>query len=139
MDIAEVAQQAGLKPSTLRYYEQQGLIEYAARHGLRRQYHKSVLQRLALIKLAKAAGFSLQEIAKQLASVDEGLNKQWLSDKADELDQQIAHLSKMRDWLRGAAGCSAETHWQCETFQRWLAQAQQPQFSLSSGDKGATS
>jgi DNA-binding transcriptional MerR regulator len=63
-----------------------------------------VLQRLALIAMGRAAGFSLGEIARMFAAdgrprIDRGL----LAAKADELDTTIRHLSSMRDGLRHAA------------------------------------
>ena len=57
IDIADVARRSGLTASTLRYYEAQGLIAAAGRHGLRRQYQPEVLQQLALITLGRTAGF----------------------------------------------------------------------------------
>ena len=63
MDISEVAKKAKVAPSTLRFYEEKGLIKSIGRQGLRRQYAKQVLDQLALIALGQAAGFSLNEIA----------------------------------------------------------------------------
>ena len=59
MYIAEVAQRSGIPASTLRFYEQKGLIAPIGRHGLRRLFDPNVLDRLALISLGRAAGFSL--------------------------------------------------------------------------------
>ena len=63
LDIGEVAQRSGLKPSTLRYYEEAGLIASVTRIGLRRQFPAEVLLQLKLIAMGKSAGFSLEEIA----------------------------------------------------------------------------
>ena len=68
MDIAEVARRAGVPASTLRYYEARGLIASIGRAGLRRVFDAGVLQRLALIALGRAAGFSLDEIAGMFAA-----------------------------------------------------------------------
>ena len=70
LDIAEVAQRSGVPASTLRFYEEKGLIASSGRRGLRRQFDAGVLDRLALIALGRAAGFSLDEIA--LMFVPEG-------------------------------------------------------------------
>ena len=43
MDIADVARRSGVPASTLRYYEQRGLIAPVGRHGLRRVFDASVL------------------------------------------------------------------------------------------------
>jgi DNA-binding transcriptional MerR regulator len=43
LDIAEVAHRAGVPASTLRFYEEKGLISSTGRRGLRRQYDPGVL------------------------------------------------------------------------------------------------
>lgn len=52
MDIAEVARRSGMAASTLRYYEDQGLIRSIGRKGLRPVFDVDILPRLALIALA---------------------------------------------------------------------------------------
>ena len=64
MDIAEVAKRSGVPASTLRFYEEKGLISSIGRQGLRRVFNDSILERLALIALGRAVGFSLDEIAQ---------------------------------------------------------------------------
>jgi len=59
LDIAEVAQRSAVPAATLRFYEEKGLIASTGRRGLRRLFDADVLQRLALIALGRAAGFSL--------------------------------------------------------------------------------
>jgi len=49
LDISEVAQQSGVPASTLRFYEEKGLIAPIGRRGLRRLFDPGVLERLALI------------------------------------------------------------------------------------------
>ena len=70
MDISEVAKLAGVPASTLRFYEDKGLITSIGRRGLRRLFSANVLERLALIALGRAAGFSLNEIASMLGLTD---------------------------------------------------------------------
>jgi len=62
MDIAEVAKRSGLRASTLRYYEEKGLVHSVAPPGERRRFAPGVLDQLALIALGQSAGFSLDEI-----------------------------------------------------------------------------
>ena len=114
-----MAQRSGVPASTLRFYEEKGLIASSGRRGLRRQFDAGVLDRLALIALGRAAGFSLDEIA--LMFVPEGqprIDRQMLADKAEELDRTIRKLSAMRDGLRHAAACPASSHMECPTFRR---------------------
>ncbi len=124
MDITEVAQRSGVPASTLRFYEEKGLIASIGRRGLRRLFDPRVLERLALIALGRAAGFSLDEIARMFAPDGRPrIDRQLLAAKADELDKTIRELSAMRDGLRHAAACSAPSHMECPTFRRLLRAA----------------
>ncbi|KYG03795.1 MerR family transcriptional regulator, partial [Sorangium cellulosum] len=111
LDIAEVARRSGVPASTLRYYEEKGLIASTGRRGLRRLFAPGVLERLALIALGQVAGFSLDEIAQMFAPDGRvRIQRERLTAKADELDQTIQRLVAMRDGLRHAAACSAPSH-----------------------------
>ncbi|BCL24488.1 helix-turn-helix domain-containing protein [Streptomyces tuirus] len=124
LDIAEVAHRAGVPASTLRFYEEKGLISSTGRRGMRRQYDPGVLERLALIALGRTAGFSLDEIAQMFAPDGRPrIDRDMLSAKADELDRTIRELGVLRDSLRHAAACPAPTHLECSTFRRLIAAA----------------
>jgi DNA-binding transcriptional MerR regulator len=124
LDIGEVAQRSGVPASTLRFYEEKGLIASTGRQGLRRQFDPAVLERLALIALGRAAGFTLDEIARMFAPDGKPrIDRQMLAAKADELDRTIRELTAMRDGLRHAAACRAPSHMECPTFRRILQAA----------------
>ena len=124
LDIAEVARRAGVPASTLRFYEEKGLIVSVGRRGLRRQYDPGVLDRLALIALGRTAGFSLDEIARMFAPDGQpSIDRRVLADKADELDAKIRELTVLRDSLRHAAACPAPSHMECPTFRHLLRAA----------------
>lgn len=125
LDIGAVARAAGLPVSTLRYYEERGLIASIGRHGLRRMFDTQVLDRLALIALGRAAGFSLDEIAAMYSTDGRRpqIDRQVLATKADELDLTIPRLTALRDSLRHAAACKAPSHMECPSFQRLLRAA----------------
>jgi DNA-binding transcriptional MerR regulator len=121
LDITEVARRAGVPASTLRFYEEKGLIASKGRRGLRRFYAADVLDRLAMIALGRAAGFSLDELTPMLVADDAPrIDRQQLLAKADELDRTIRQLSTMRDGLRHAAACPAPSHMECPVFLRIL-------------------
>ncbi|MER7896843.1 helix-turn-helix domain-containing protein [Streptomyces sp. NPDC096046] len=121
LDIAEVAHRTGVPASTLRFYEEKGLITSTGRRGLRRQYDPGVLERLALIALGRTAGFSLDEIAQMFAPDGQPrIDRRKLSAKADELDRRIRELGVLRDSLRHAAACPAPSHLECATFRRLI-------------------
>jgi DNA-binding transcriptional MerR regulator len=124
LDIAEVARQSGVAASTLRFYEEKALIASIGRRGLRRVFTDDVLERLALIALGRAAGFSLDEIARMFApDGPPQINREALMAKAEELDRTIRKLVAMRDGLRHAAVCPAQSHLECPTFRRYLRMA----------------
>jgi len=124
LDIGEVVQRSGVPASTLRFYEERGLIASIGRRGLRRQYDPGVLERLALIALGRAAGFSLDEMALMFAPDGRPcIDRQMLAVKAEELDRTIVRLRAMRDGLRHAAACPAPSHMECPRFRRILRAA----------------
>jgi len=120
MDIAEVAKASGLPASTLRFYEEKGLIQSSGRSGLRRLFSANVIERLTLIALGRSAGFLLDEIGEMFTPEGPDINRTLLLAKADELDRKIKELTSMRDGLRHAAACNAPNHFECPKFLRLL-------------------
>jgi len=124
LDINEVARPAGAPASTLRFYEEKGLITSIGWRGLRRLFDPGVLERLALIALGRTSGFSLDEIARMFAPDGRPrIDRRMLAAKAEELDQTIRELTAMRDGLRHAAACPAPSYMECPTFRRLLRAA----------------
>lgn len=124
LDIGEVVHRSGVPASTLRFYEEKGLLAPAGRRGLRRQFDERVLERLALIGLGRAAGLSLEDIGAMFAPDGAPrIDRQALLAKADELDRTIQQMTAMRDGLRHAAACPAPEHMSCPTFLRLLRAA----------------
>lgn len=124
MDIAEVSKKAGVPASTLRFYEEKGLIASTGRQGMRRRFAPGVLDQLALIALGQAAGFSLDEIGSMFSPAGRAsIDRKQLSAKADEIDATVRRLKAMSDGLRHAAACPARSHAECPTFQRLLKAA----------------
>ncbi len=124
MDITEVARRSGVPASTLRFYEEKRLIASVGRRGLRRVFNPKVLERLALIALGRAAGFSLDEIGRMFAPDGRPrIDRRLLAQKADDLDGTIRKLAAVRDGLRHAAACPAPSHLECPTFRRLMRAA----------------
>jgi len=122
--ISEVVKKSGVPASTLRFYEENGLIKSTGRQGLHRLFNDKVLDRLALIALGQSAGFSLDEIALMLGTdAKPNIDRQLLLNKADELNRSIKKLSAMRDGLKHAAACSAPSHMECPKFRRLMGLA----------------
>lgn len=62
LGIGEVARQAGINPSALRFYESIGLMPKPKRVNGRRRYHADTVQMLKVVQLAQDAGFTVAEI-----------------------------------------------------------------------------
>ncbi|AMJ59532.1 helix-turn-helix domain-containing protein [Bosea sp. PAMC 26642] len=140
LDIGEVAERSGVPASTLRYYEEIGLIGSLGRRGLRRQFDADVLLKLSLIGLGKAAGFSLVEIAGMFGENGRpDLPRAQFRIRADELQRQILDLGALRDMLRHIADCPAPTHLECPTFRGLLKAATRGTLVYDASRKGAGS
>jgi DNA-binding transcriptional MerR regulator len=118
ISITQVTQRSGLPASTLRYYEEIGLLRSTGRVGGRRQYDDSVLQRLALIQTGQLAGFTLAEIAALIASMEdsqaEGIDWQALvRRKLHEMDAQMRNIQDMKRLLEAIMDCEDEHLAEC--------------------------
>jgi len=120
MDIGKVSTVSRLPTSTLRFYEEKGLIESIGRHGLRRYYSPDVIDKLALISLGRNVGLSLDEIGEMLLPQGFQVDRDLLLSKADELDKKMAKMTAVRNGLRHAAACKAPSHMECPKFLRLL-------------------
>lgn len=124
MDITEVSRRAGVPASTLRFYEERGLIASVGRRGLHRQFDPRVLEQLALIALGRAAGFSLGEVARMFSPDGKiHIDRRGLAAKADELNGKIQTLTRLRDALRRASVCPAPSYMECPKFRHYLKAA----------------
>jgi DNA-binding transcriptional MerR regulator len=122
LDIADVSARSGLAASALRFYEREGLIQSAARSGLRRQYAPDVLRRLAAISLARLSAFSIAEI--RLLFATDGRPEEWkplAASKLEEIGSQIERLEFLRINLQHALACTSPNIWSCRYFQHALA------------------
>ncbi len=110
LTIGEIAHQAGLRPSTLRYYESIGLLPAQPRVNGRRQYTPDILQLLAVIRLARQAGFSVAEVRTLLHGFPSNTSpaERWqglASHKLAEVSQLIANAQRMQDLLKTLLQC----------------------------------
>jgi DNA-binding transcriptional MerR regulator len=110
LKIAEVARRSGFTATTLRYYEDIGLVMPSKRTPAGyRLYDESAVERLAFIARAKQLGCSLDEIAELVsaweggscAPVQEHL-RVLLESKVEEAQGQIAELLALTAQLQEA-------------------------------------
>ena len=121
IDIGEVAKFSGLAVSTIRYYEEKGLIRSIGRSGLRMLFAFPILEQLEFIALGRHAGFSLDEIATMFSTEGQlQIDRKLLLAKAEQVEKSIKQMIAVRDGLHHVAHCSAPRHLECPKFQRLL-------------------
>ena len=119
LSVGEVATRAGVAVSTLHFYERKGLIRSLRSAGNQRRYPRSILRRVAVIKVAQSTGIPLVEIAEALSRLpeDRPLTKEdWrkLSERWQKgLDARIARLTALRDQLTSCIGCGCLSTTDC--------------------------
>jgi MerR family redox-sensitive transcriptional activator SoxR len=118
VSIGELADKARVRASALRYWEQRGLLPGAHREGGRRVWPATTIRRVALIKMAQRAGFTLAEIT-QLVTSDSSPSaaRQWremAARKLPELDRHIAQTQRLRQAVADCLECG------CMNFDRCL-------------------
>jgi len=111
LSVGEVAARSGVAVSTLHFYETKGLIRSMRSRGNQRRYPRSVLRRIAVIKIAQRTGIPLADIQEALSTLPddrqllasdwERLSENW---KAD-LNERITKLTALRDQLTSCIGC----------------------------------
>src|SRR5437879_11319658 len=107
MFISELAQKAGLTSHTIRFYEEEGLLD--TRHVRRgennyRYYSEEAIERLMLIKQAQATGFTIAELKELAEAYDVGsltTHQQvvFLRRKVDAIGKKIAELERLQTSL----------------------------------------
>lgn len=118
--IGEVAERAGIAPSAIRYYESEGLIPRPGRRSGQRIYDETVVSRLALIDLAKSAGFTVAEIKLLLRGFSRRTppGDRWralAASKLEELDRRIQEATRMKEVLLAVTACECPTLADCTT------------------------
>lgn len=101
MTIGELAAQSGMPASTIRYWERIGVLPKPIRISGQRRYAPDAVQRLAMLRLAQACGFRLEEMRHLLHGFPAGMRppRRWQElarRKRQELDEQIVRLKAMR-------------------------------------------
>ena len=127
--IGELARRTGVATSALRYYERIGLLPPAERVGQRRHYPPSVAERVALIRLYRDVGFTLEEIGRMLAATTQG-RRGWgdlAERKIAELDARIADAQRAKTLIEHALECRHRDLLTCPNFRSALeAQLEAP-------------
>ena len=112
--IGEVARRAGVRPSALRYYERIGVLPPPGRENGRRRYDEEVLRevldRLAIVRVAQQAGFTIAEIRTLLDGFSEDIppSERWrvlAREKLPEVEALIGRAQGMKSLLERGLEC----------------------------------
>ena len=109
MRIGELADQAGLTPKTIRYYESIGVMTEPGRHSNGyRDYDDDALDRLRFIRDSQAAGLTLAEVGEILGMKAAGEStcghtRSLLARHVADVDAQIERLLATRAELTAMA------------------------------------
>jgi MerR family transcriptional regulator, copper efflux regulator len=105
LPIDEVARRFGIKASTIRYYEERGLLEPVSRHSGRRWYGPDELRRLAIIRYWQEAGLMrLDQIADILAGPNATNHwEQLIDQQLRALQERIERMETARSFLEHVA------------------------------------
>ncbi len=119
LSVGELAARSGVAVSALHFYEAKGLIASLRTAGNQRRYPRSVLRRVAVIKVAQRMGVPLSEIAQALQALPASrtptaadwrrMSAQW----RDGLQERIRLLTQLRDQLDGCIGCGCLSLKEC--------------------------
>jgi DNA-binding transcriptional MerR regulator len=121
LPIGAVATLSGKAASSIRYYEEIGLLKEPERISGRRRYSPAVLRTLAVIETAQRAGLSLDEIRLLLqATPTDRATTESLREVAEQklpaLREAIERAEIVRGWLEDAARCCCPTLDECPLF-----------------------
>lgn len=113
MLISELAATAGVKVSTIRFYERRGILDSPGRTaGGYRAYDQADVDRVRYLRRGQELGFTLVELSMlgSLSGAGEPLSGEVAmlgAAKLAEIDQRIADLGRVRSALAGllAAQC----------------------------------
>ncbi|TIM94721.1 MAG: MerR family transcriptional regulator, partial [Mesorhizobium sp.] len=108
MNIGTAAEQSGLPPKTIRYYEDIGLLRPDRADNGYRDYSMADVHRLRFLQRSRSLGFSVEE-CRQLLSLYRDKERESADVKAiaeaklAEIDRKLAELAGLRDMLRHLA------------------------------------
>jgi DNA-binding transcriptional MerR regulator len=125
LTVSSLAERVGLRPHTLRYYEELGLLPEPARSAAGyRLYDEALTERLHFIKGAQRFGLRLADIRQLLQALDHGRcpcghTEALLRERMTEIDAELDRLHALRAELdrmiqQRPSAVTATDQWWCE-------------------------
>ena len=121
--IGDLSRETGVKVPTIRYYEQQGLIQAQGRtSGNQRRYSKEELQRLSFIRHSRDLGFSIDDI-RELLDLSEHPDQpcrdahQIAARHLSDTKAKILKLKRLKKELERVSACDADSISECSVIE----------------------
>jgi DNA-binding transcriptional MerR regulator len=115
LSIGELSSRTGVPTTTLRYYDELGLVRPAAREAGRRRYAESAVRDVGVIVFFREIGFSLSEIERFIAGERQS-RRELIDHKLAELAEQQHRIEVARTALEHGRQCPASEHLKCSRF-----------------------
>jgi len=116
LSIGELSERTGVPATTLRYYDELGLVRPASRAVAgRRRYATSAVRDIAVIVFLREIGFSLVEIGTFIAGERES-QQEIIDRKLAELAEQQHRIETARTALEHGRQCPAGEPTKCPRF-----------------------
>ena len=99
MSIGEVARQAGIRPSAIRYYESMHVLPPPRLVNTKRRYTAEIFLRLALIKIAQEVGLTVAEMRLTFNDATEHNEGGWrvlAHQKLIEVEKRMQQLERVK-------------------------------------------
>lgn len=119
LSVGEVARRSGVAVSTVHFYEAKGLIKGWRTDGNQRRYPRTVLRRIAVLRIAQRAGIPLAVVKDHFDQMPadraitlaewQRLNTAWQA----MLDERITALLQLRNDLANCIGCGCLSLEEC--------------------------
>ncbi|HVJ01494.1 MAG TPA: redox-sensitive transcriptional activator SoxR [Sphingomonas sp.] len=122
LTIGDLASRTGLSVSAVRFYERKGLVHPIRTSGNQRRFLRSDIRRLSFALIAQQLGFTLPQIAAELAKLPEArapTAADWQRISANfrkVIEQRVAQLQRTLDDLDGCIGCGCLSLKKCALY-----------------------
>ncbi|HTK67108.1 MAG TPA: MerR family transcriptional regulator [Pseudonocardia sp.] len=119
--IGAVASAFDVPVSTLRYYDEIGLVSASHRRSQVRHYDRKALERLAYVQLWRLDGMlSIDHTTELIASTNREQRNELLQRSRDELADRIRRLGEAHDMLAHMMRCPYDDHEACPVISTYL-------------------
>ncbi|MES0808075.1 redox-sensitive transcriptional activator SoxR [Roseibium sp. SCPC15] len=122
LTIGELAERTGLSVSAIRFYEEKGLVHPTRNQGGQRRFLRADIRRLSFVLVSQEFGFTIGEIATQLARLPENMaptKADWTRISKEfrgHLDRRIERMTALRNKLDACIGCGCLSMKSCQLY-----------------------